>query len=128
MRSSTSKAIISIILALSIAFGADFIVGKAVACEFAEQGWETPVLEGLKVEGERTRKKEGKMYKNEVFTIKNTAFVARLSSEGNIFTYILDENMDGKMDYWIVDGDGDGIFENLCYPNDEAVIPEWVKK
>jgi hypothetical protein len=36
--------------------------------------------------------------------------------------------MDGKMDYWLVDKDGDGIFENLCYPNEEAVIPEWVKK
>jgi hypothetical protein len=128
MSSSTTKVVISIIMALTLAFGAGSIVGKVVACELEEQGWETPDLEGLKAEGERIREKEGKIYKNEVFILNNTFLVGRLSCEGNIFTFAFDENMDGKIDYWLVDGDGDGIFENLCYSDEEAIIPEWVKK
>lgn len=128
MTSSITKILISTILALSLAFVAEFLGGKAVACEIAEQGWEIPNLEGLKAELVGNRENDGKTYKKEAFILNNTSFVARMSCEGNIFTYVFDQNMDGEIDYWIVDGDGDGIFETLCYPDDEAVIPEWVKK
>ncbi|MGD9076617.1 MAG: hypothetical protein PVJ69_15470 [Desulfobacteraceae bacterium] len=128
MTSSTTKVLISIIMALSLVYGAESLVGKAVACELAEQGWEIPDLEGLKAELEETREQKGKKYKTEAFILNNTLFVGRLSCEGNVFTYVFDENIDGKIDFWIVDGDGDGIFETLCYPDDEAIIPEWVKK
>ena len=128
MSLSTTKVVISIIVVLSLAFVAESFVGKVVACELSEQGWEIPDLGGLKAELERNREEEGKIYKNEAFILNDTLFVGRLSCDGNIFTYVFDGNMDGKMDYWIVDGDGDGIFENLCYPEDEAIIPDWVKK
>jgi hypothetical protein len=125
---STTKVLMSLLMALSLAFGAESLLGKAVACELSEQGWEIPDLEGLKAELSENRENEGKKYRTEAFILNNTLFVGRLSCEGDIFTYVFDENMDGKIDFWIVDGDGDGIFETLCYPDDEAIIPEWVKK
>ena len=114
------------VLLLSVLTGS--LVGEVFACERSEQGWEIPDLEGLKAVLSKERKEEGKTYRHEAFIVNDTFFVSRLSCEGKVFTYAFDQNMDGKMDYWIFDGDGDGKFENLCYPNDEAIIPEWVKK
>ena len=128
MTLSTTKVVISVIMGLSLAFAAESLVGEAVACEFSEQGWEIPNLKGLKAELVENTENDGKTYKREAFVLDNTIFVARMSCEGNIFTYVFDQNMDGKIDFWIVDGDGDGIFETLCYPGDETFIPEWVKK
>ena len=126
--SSTTWVVIFFVLVLSLAFPAQALIGKAVACEIQEQGWEVPDLEGLKAELVDFKEKDGKKFKNEAFLLYETFLVGRLSCEGKIYTYVFDGNKDGKIDYWIVDGDGDGIFETLCYPDDEAVIPEWVKQ
>ena len=38
------------------------------------------------------------------------------------------EHLDTFPGIAIMDGDGDGLIETLSYPDDEAIIPEWVKK
>ena len=58
MSLSTTKVVISIIVVLSLAFVAESLVGKVVACELSEQGWEIPDLGGLKAEGERIRERD----------------------------------------------------------------------
>ena len=110
---STTQIVVSIIMALSLAFAAESLLRKAFACEIAEQGWEIPDLEGLKAELEEDKEEEGKKYRTEAFILNNTLFVARLSCEGNVFTYVFDENMDGNIDFWIMDGDG-WLFRGKC--------------
>ena len=128
LTSPTTAVVIFMIMVFSLALGVPFPVGKAGACEVQEQGWEVPALEGLKAEMVGNNEEGGNKFKTEAFILNEHLFVARLSCNGNIFTYAFDENADGSLDYWIVDGDGDGIFETLCYPDDESIIPDWVKK
>lgn len=123
-----TKALTSISMVLFVSFGSVSLSGKAIACERAEQGFEIPDLGGLDVVMKKDYEVAGKKYKQEAFVVNNASFVSRLSCEGKIFTYAFDGNKDGKLDYWIVDDDGDGIFEKLCYPDDETYIPEWVKE
>ena len=120
--------LIFIMMVASFVLGAQSPGEKAVACEVEALGWDVPDLEGVEAELSANDEVDGKIYKREAFVLNNTSFVATVSRKGRIFTYIFDTNKDAKIDYWIVDGDGDGIFETLCYPNDKSFIPEWVKK
>jgi hypothetical protein len=64
-RLSRTRVVIFSILVLFFAFGAQSPVGKAVACEIEEQGWEVPALEGLKTELVGDQEADGKIYENE---------------------------------------------------------------
>ena len=67
MTPSTTRVVIFFIMVVSLALGAQSMIGKAVACETNEQGWEIPDLEGLEAELAANDEVDGKIYKREAF-------------------------------------------------------------
>lgn len=81
-------------------------ISVAEAKETNPNGYGVPDLTGKTPYKTVCDEDEGLTFKMEKFAYVNGQHVIRLSRDGKVFAYIIDENMDKKADYAIVDEEG----------------------
>lgn len=120
----------ALLLALTAAAPTSKVSALTNHHDYYPHGWQKPDLYGAKkisdvminfdpaVEGEETRREE--------FILANDAGRAiRLSHNGRVFCYIVDDDLHDPWLYQIVDYDGSGAFEMKEPPFSDFPLPRW---
>jgi len=102
----------------------------AQAQEYKAEGWPVPDLRGREADATGYDYDKGIKYKYEVFLDVNGQGIIRLSKNGKVFAYAIDEGADGNTDYAIVKPTKDGKFiEKYDFSIEKGVrISDWMKK
>ena len=104
-------------------------ISTAQAYETNSAGYEVPDLTGRSPisQGEKTDDVSGLRCKYEIFDKVQSKSVIRLSHNGNIFAYVIDQDRDSKADFAIVDSNGDQVFESKYSPGEKWGVPDWAR-
>lgn len=114
------------ILSILVYLGFLLIPIFSAAQEVNEEGWRVPDLRGLVPYSITVAKVDGVEKIVEKFYTPAGGHVARISGNGKIFAYAVDEDQEPPMDYLLLDPDGSGKFTQKFRPQQFYSIPEWV--
>ena len=78
-------------------------------------------------EGEKKDDITGLICKYKIFDHGKDGYVIRLSYNGNVFAYVVDEDRNCKADFAIVDSNGDQIFESKYKRGEKWDVPDWAR-
>jgi hypothetical protein len=91
-------------------------------------GWPVPDLKGLQPYSITVVRVDGVEKLVEKFLTPDGGHVARVSGNGKVYAYAVDEDQDPPIDYLLLDLDGYGKFTVRLGPDDSYRIPEWVSR
>ncbi|MGZ3537771.1 MAG: hypothetical protein ACXVAB_07025 [Thermodesulfobacteriota bacterium] len=96
--------------------------------EVNQEGWPVPVLKGLIPYSIQVKQVDSVEKMVEKFYTPNGGHVARISGNGKVFAYAIDNDREPPIDYLILDPDGSGKFTQKFKSEDSYKIPEWVSR
>ena len=94
--------------------------------EVREEGWPIPDLRNLIPYSITIKSSDGVEKMVERFSTVTGGHVARISGNGRVYAYAVDQNQEPPMDYLILDPDGSERFIHKYGPDDFFLIPDWV--
>lgn len=96
------------------------------AQEIKKDGWPVPNLNGLVPYSISINSVDGVEKLVERFYTPDGGNVARISGNGKVFAYVVDNDQNPPIDYLILDPDGSGRFTHKYSSKESYSIPEWV--
>ena len=94
--------------------------------EINPKGWPVPDLRGIIPYSIIVNDVEGVEMIVEKFYPPSGGHVARLSGNGRVFGFAVDQDREPPLDYLLIDPDGSGKFTKKFRSEDSYLIPEWV--
>ncbi len=98
----------------------------AIGEEINLDGWPIPDLRGLHPYSISVKRVDGVEKMVEKFFTPNGGHIARISGNGKVFAYAIDDDREPPINYLILDIDGSGTFTKKLSPDETYIIPEWV--
>jgi hypothetical protein len=111
-----------------LCFGFLIIQTFSFGQEINPEGWPIPDLKGLTPYSITVKKVDGVEKIVEKFFTPNGGNVARISGNGKIFAYAVDNDREPPIDFLLIDPDGSGKFIQKFMAEDSYTIPEWVSQ
>jgi len=106
-------------------------MSTANAMEVNPEGYEVPDLTGIEPDAtDYSETEKGLVFKIEAFKSEDWITglgqsIYRFSRDGKIFGYFITKSF--KVPYFIIDNDGDGIFESKYGAKEAFPMPKWVE-
>lgn len=107
-------------------FGLQILGMSATAEEICPEGWGVPDLKGLVPYSIIIQKTDGVEKIIEKFHTPEGGHIARISGNGKVFAYAVDQDQEPPIDYLILDPDGSGRFTKRLKSHESYTIPEWI--
>jgi hypothetical protein len=96
--------------------------------EVNREGWPIPDLRGLTPYSIQVKKVDGVEKIVEKFFLPDGGHVAKISGNGKVFAYAVDNDREPPIDYLLIDPDGLGRFTQKFRSEDSYTIPDWVSR